>query len=62
MPLYSLAVNATFGWAPVYYDTVKDILWNGRVCSTGYAIPIYDGTSTERPNGYCVNLTQVVTD
>ena len=26
---YSMAVNQTFGWAPVYYDTVKDVYWNG---------------------------------
>jgi hypothetical protein len=26
---YSLPINATFGWSPVYYDTLKDVLYNG---------------------------------
>lgn len=60
---YGLAINATFGWAPLYYDTVKDISWNGQVCSTGTAIPIYDSdTSANRPLGMCVNITKVASD
>ncbi len=59
---WSFAVNTTFGWAPLHYDTVKDILWNGQACSTGLAIPIYDDTTLDRPNAMCVNITKIVTD
>jgi hypothetical protein len=60
---YVLGINATFGWAPLFYDTVKDILYNGQLCSTGLAIPVYDTNSTTtRPKGMCVNITMVYTD
>lgn len=59
---FSLPINSIFGWAPVYYDTVKDILWNGQVCSTGFAIPYYENITQTRPLGLCVNITKVVSD
>lgn len=55
-------MGATFGWAPLHYDTVKDILWNGQACATGLAIPIYDDTTLDRPNALCVNITKITTD
>ncbi len=62
MTKYGLGINETFGWAPVYYDTVKDIQWNGQVCSSGIAIPVYDSETETRPLAMCVNVTKVKTD
>jgi hypothetical protein len=42
---YSLDEGTKFGWSNYYYDTVKDILYNGRMCKTGLAIPIYNATN-----------------
>ncbi|CDW84482.1 UNKNOWN [Stylonychia lemnae] len=62
MAKYQLPIGDNFGWAPVNYDTVKDILWNGQVCSTGFAIPFYENSTVTRPLGMCVNITKVVSD
>ncbi len=68
---YSLPINATFGWAPVYHDMLKDVLFNGQLCKTGLAVP-FNGTligdlaqnnsQHTRMVGLCVNVTSVKTD
>ena len=68
---YSLPVNATFGWAPVYHDLLKDILYNGQLCRSGLAVPfngtIIDDSTSNRPMhtrkvGLCIEVTSVKTD
>jgi hypothetical protein len=60
---YSKPVDSIFGWAPVHYDTAKDILHNGKLCQTGVAVPIgANNTSGLRPQALCVNVTSVNTD
>jgi hypothetical protein len=46
--MFSLNETATFGWAPIYYDDIKDSLWHGQLCTTGIAFPVYD-SSDPRP-------------
>lgn len=44
---FSKAESEKFGWAAYYYDEVKDMYHNGRVCASGLAIPItYKSSST----------------
>ena len=74
MMKYNLASNSTFGWAPKYYDTVKDLLYNGQFCKSGIAMPLNDlntsltliqnisGFYDNRPQGLCVDIVSVRTD
>ena len=61
---YNLPENSIFGWAPVYYNSLKDILFNGQLCQTGIAVP-YSGlnsTTDTRPVGLCINVASVFSD
>ncbi|TNV73254.1 hypothetical protein FGO68_gene12340 [Halteria grandinella] len=58
---YGLSDNQTFGWAPKHYETYQDVLYNGRLCQSGFAVPYYDSNDT-RPLGLCTTFTNVYTD
>jgi hypothetical protein len=74
MQKHSLATNSTFGWSPKYYDTIKDMLYNGQLCQSGLAVPLYDlnqthsaalnfsGKLNTRTEGLCIEVSSVVTD
>jgi hypothetical protein len=64
MAKYGLDNNATFGWAPKHYNSIKDVLFNGRACRSGLAVPIskFNSTSDTRPEGLCVSFDSIVTD
>ena len=51
-----------FGWAPTYYELPEDIKFNGRVCKSGLAIPIWDESDGTRPQAKCVNIYGALTD
>lgn len=59
---YSLDEGTKFGWAPVFYELPEDIKYNGRVCKSGIAIPIWDDSDGTRPQGKCVDLYGAYTD
>eukprot|EP00349_Pseudokeronopsis_sp_Brazil_P000100 CAMPEP_0202957058 /NCGR_PEP_ID=MMETSP1396-20130829/1496_1 /ASSEMBLY_ACC=CAM_ASM_000872 /TAXON_ID= /ORGANISM="Pseudokeronopsis sp., Strain Brazil" /LENGTH=96 /DNA_ID=CAMNT_0049674351 /DNA_START=602 /DNA_END=892 /DNA_ORIENTATION=- len=65
MTKFALKEGAFFGWANHHYDTEKDMLYNGRVCETGLAIPITFSNSSlndSHPLGQCVKIYSVETD